>query len=61
MDILKKSLRTVIAVMALTLFAACNFELKNHGSQPSPQKEETVKELAARMHKNREDFKTYTH
>lgn len=47
MDILKKSLRTVIAVMALTLFAACNFELKNDGSQPSPQKEETVKELAA--------------
>ena len=44
MDILKKSLMTVVAAMSLFLFAACNFELKNDDGKSAPQKEEPVKE-----------------
>ena len=44
MDILKKSLMTVVAAMSLFLFAACNFELKNDDGKSAPQKEEEQKE-----------------
>lgn len=44
MDILKKSLMTVVAAMSLFLFAACNFELKNDDGKSAPQKEEQKEE-----------------
>ena len=47
MDILKKTLMTVVAAMSLIMFAACNFEVKADDSNSVPQKGDPKKEIAA--------------
>ena len=55
MDILKKSLMTVVAAMSLFLFAACNFELKNDDGKSAPQKEEEQKEEPVKEEPQKEE------
>ncbi len=55
MDILKKSLMTLVAATALFLFAACNFELKNDDGKSAPQKEEKQKEEPVKEEPQKEE------
>lgn len=55
MDILKKSLMTLVAATALFLFAACNFELKNDDGKSAPQKEEEQKEEPVKEEPQKEE------